>query len=227
MYHNKVFSLLITGILILFSTVSLAQNSNFEGQVKVDGEHEGTEYAVDYFLKGEKLRVEVQKPQNMVLISDSDFITMLMPKQNRYMKFPKDQVEQMQQMMGSGQKSDAENLIEEDMELQKTGETKVILGRECDKWTYEDDDKKVETWVTSGFGNFMGFTTPLGGSNADAWEGLFGDPDLFPMEITQWDKDGNQISKFEVTEMEQKSLSNDMFTPPSDYEEMNMMGRFD
>lgn len=227
MYFKRIIStLLITGILGLFSTVSLGQNSHFEGHVKIEGEQEGTEYVADYFLKGEKMRMEVQQPQNTVLIVDGGDMIMLMPEEKRYMKFPKDQLQKMQQMMDGWQSSDTEELIEEDMELQNTGETKEILGRECEKWVYEDDEKKVETWVASGFGNFMGFTAPLKGGNEDAWEGLFGDPDLFPMEMTQWDKNGNKTSDFKITEMEEESLSNDMFAPPSDYEEMNMMGTY-
>ncbi|MFO8130045.1 MAG: DUF4412 domain-containing protein [Bacteroidales bacterium] len=192
--------------------------------MKVHGEHEGTEHIVDYFLKGEKLRMEVEKPKKMVMISDGENMIMLMPQNKMYMEFPKDQVKKMQQMMGSEQKSGSENLIDEDMDLKKTGEMKDILGRTCEKWVYEDEDKKVETWVASGFGNFMGFKTPMEGGNADAWKGLFGDPDLFPMEMTQWDKKGNETYKFKVTEMEEESLSDDLFTAPSDYEKMDMMG---
>jgi len=44
------------------------------------------------------------------------------------------------------------------------------------------------------------------------------------MEMTQWDKDGNKTYKFQVTEMEEKSLSEDLFTVPSGYNKMNMMG---
>lgn len=228
MFFKKIISsLLISTILVAFSTVSLAQNTNFEGQVKVNGEHEGTEYLVDYFLKGEKLRMEVQQPEKMVLISDSEYMIMLMPQNKRYIQFPKNQVEQMHQMMGSKPKSGSEDLIDKDIDLKKTGETKNILGRDCEQWVYEDQDKKVETWVTSGFSNFMGFTSPLEGGNADAWKGLFGNPDLFPMEMTQWDKDGSETSKFKITQMEEKSLLDDLFTPPSDYEKMNMMGIYE
>lgn len=225
MYIKKIIpTLLIFTLLGGFSTVSLSQNSDFEGRVKVNGEHEGTESVVDYFLKGEKLRMEVEQPQEVVLISKGEDMIVLMPQKKMYLEFPKDQVEQMQRMMGSGQNSDSEDLIDEDMDIEKTGETKDILGRECEQWVYEDNEKKVETWVASGFGNFMGFKNPMEGGNADAWEGLFGDTDLFPMEITQWDKDGNETSKFKVTEMEEESLSDDLFTAPSDYEKMNMMG---
>ncbi len=224
MYSKTIISsLLLFTIILTFSTVSLAQNSDFEGQVKINGEQEGTEYEIEYLLKGEKMRMEVQQPKKMVLISDEEDMIMLMPENKQYMTFPKDQLERMQQMIGSGQTSGTEELIDEDMELQKTGETKEVLGRDCELWVYEDEDKKVETWVTSGFRNFMGFTSPLEGGNADAWTGLFGNPDLFPMEMTQWDKDGNEMSKFRITRMEEKSLSNDLFTPPSDYGKMNIM----
>lgn len=224
MYSKTIISsLLLFTIILTFSTVSLAQNSDFEGQVKINGEQEGTEYEIEYLLKGEKMRMEVQQPNKMVLISDEEDMIMLMPENKQYMTFPKDQLERMQQMIGSGQTSGTEELIDEDMELQKTGETKEVLGRDCELWVYEDEDKKVETWVTSGFRNFMGFTSPLEGGNADAWTGLFGNPDLFPMEMTQWDKDGNEMSKFRITRMEEKSLSNDLFTPPSDYGKMNIM----
>lgn len=227
MYLRTIISTLLISIIFLaFSIVSLAQNSTFEGQVKINGEQEGTEYEIEYFLKGEKMRMEVQRPQKIVLISDEEDMTMLMPENKQYITFPKDQVERMQRMMGSGQTSGTKELIDKDMDLQNTGETKEILGRECERWVYEDEDKKVETWVTSGFRNFMGFTSPLEGGNSDAWKGLFGNPDLFPMEMTQWDKDGNETSKFKITQMEEKSLSNDLFTPPSDYEKMNMMGRY-
>ena len=214
---------MIFTIFLIFSPLSLAQNSNFEGQVKIDGEQEGSEYVIEYFLKGEKMRVEFQQPKKMVLISDEEDMTMLMPENKQYMTFSKDQLERMQKMVGNGQMSGPEEVFDEDMELQKTGETKEILGRECELWVYEDEEKKVETWATSGYGNFMGFTNPLEGDSGDAWRGVFGDPDLFPMEMTEWDKDGNETYKFKITRMEEKSLSNDLFTPPSDYEKMNMM----
>ncbi len=225
MFVKKIIPMLI--ILTLFAglpTVLLSQNSNFEGRVKVNGVHEGNESEVDYFLKGEKLRMEVEQPQKMVVISDEENILVLMPQQNMYMEFPKDQAELMQQMMGSEQKSDSEDLFDKDMTLRNTGETKNILGRACVQWVYQDEDKKVETWVTSGLKNFMGFTTPLQGGKEDNWAGLFGDPNLFPMEFTQWDKYGNESHKFKVTEMEEKSLSDDLFTAPANYEKMNIMG---
>ncbi|MGM0376937.1 MAG: DUF4412 domain-containing protein [Bacteroidota bacterium] len=221
---NIIPTFLIFTLLVGFSTISFSQNSNFEGRVKVNSEHEGNKHVVEYFLKGEKLRMETDQTQKMVVISDKEDMIVLMPQNQTYMEFPKEQVEQMQKMMGNGQKSDSKNLIDEDMKLEKTGETKDILGRECEKWVYEDNDKKVETWAARGFSNFMGFKSPMEGGNPDAWKGLFGDPDLFPMKMTQWDKDGNETYKFEVTEMEEESLSEDLFAAPSDYEKMNMMG---
>ncbi|MFP4690767.1 MAG: DUF4412 domain-containing protein [Bacteroidales bacterium] len=217
-------TLLIFNLLVGFSTVSLSQDSNFEGRVKMNGTHEGSAHVVEYFLKGDKIRMEVEKPNEAVIISDAGNMMVLMPQEMMYMEFSKSQIEQMQQMMGEGQGSGSEPVIDEDMSLEKTGKTKEILGRECEQWIYEDEDKKVETWAASGFGNFMGFKSPMEGGNADAWEGLFGDPDLFPMEMTQWDHNGNETYKFEVTEMEEKSLSDDLFLPPADYEKMDMMG---
>lgn len=213
--------LLVFTLLMVFPAVSLSFSSDFEGRVKVIAEYEGNgSLVVDYFYKGEKWKIEQVEPDKMVMFSDGDNMTVLMPQNKTYMEFSKDQLEQIQQMMGSGQQSDYE--IDEDMDFEKTGKTKDIFGRECEQWVYEDSEKKVETWVTSGFGNFIGFKNPLDGGNAEDSKGLFGNPDLFPMEMTQWDKEGNETYKARVTEMEEKSLPDDLFTVPSDYKKMSV-----
>ena len=80
----------------------------------------------------------------------------------------------------------------------------------------------MEAWVTKDIGNFMFFESPMGGDDMPEWYSEFSGVGFFPILVIEKDDSGEEESRWEVTSVEEKPLSDDLFTPPSDYEKFEM-----
>jgi len=105
----------------------------------------------------------------------------------------------------------------------RTGKTKKILGYNCEQWIINDENGKVEVWVTNELGNFMTMDGPMGGGYSPAWSSYLENNGFFPMLVITTNPKG-ESSKFEVIDVNKTSLSNSEFAPPSNYKKMNIPG---
>ena len=64
----------------------------------------------------------------------------------------------------------------------------------------------------------------MGGGYSPGWSSSVKNSGFFPMLVITRDEDGNETSRFEATEVEEKSLSNELFEVPSNYGEMKIPG---
>jgi hypothetical protein len=188
-------------ILILTSSV-LAQNP-FEGKIKM--RISGDETAdIDYFVKGEKIRMEMEAEGNNAVIlfnTQNKKTIMMMPGQNMYMEFDANQF-----MTENDSKNN-----EDDMDkIQKTGEHKEINGYDCEKWIFKDEDENiVEAWMTDELGDFFMMMNPMDRGSQEKWkEALQGD--FFPMKVDVIE-DGKKTSSMEVLSVNEMSLKDDLF----------------
>lgn len=223
---KKYFQSVFTIMLIFTSFVGLFAQADFEGKIKFKISSEGDEMFLDYFIKGENLRMEMGDNAEAVFLKNKDKSLILMPTEKMYMDLDNSIMSKLSGM--AGMKNDEKNEEEEDFNIEdyKTGKTKSILGYECYQWVFSDEeqDEEVEAWVTGELGNFFLMNGPMGEGFSPSWSNSINDNGFFPMLVITRDEDGNENSRFEATEVNKESLSNSLFSPPSDYSEMKIPG---
>lgn len=105
--------------------------------------------------------------------------------------------------------------------ISKTGETKNILGYNCEKFLFHQDGKKGEAWMTDELGAFMFFMNSQ--QEMPDWQGEVLDAGYFPLHVTEYDEDGNVESIFNVKEVTPMKLSLDLFEVPASYKKIDLM----
>ena len=194
----------LTLFLLFLSTNSFAQTA-FQGKVVFNLETDGQKQAMDYYAKDKKFRMEVPDQGGYILF-DSQTMNMyiVMDEQKMYMV----------SSMNSSSTGSAGSIT-------KTGETKKILGYDCEKFLFVQDGSKGESWMTKDLGSFMFF----GQSQKEIadWQKEILDEGYFPLQVTEYDDNGNVESAYNVVEVTPQELSSDMFAVPSSYQKLDMM----
>lgn len=218
--------------IILLSVIFLSNNNltaqgDFEGKVKFKITHDDEVSFLDYFIKGENLRMEMGDNAEAVFIKNGKRSLVLMTEDKMYMDLDNSLFNKFKDMAGMNENDDEEENEEEiNIKDYKTGKTKTILGYSCDQWLFKDEeeDEEVEAWVTSELGNFMLMQSPMGAGYSPGWSSSVSNNGFFPILVINKDEDGEEVSRFEAVEIDKESLSDDLFSPPSDYSEMKMPG---
>jgi Domain of unknown function (DUF4412) len=215
--------------LLLLIPIKAYSQSNFEGeiQMKMGGEDNST--TVNYYVKGDKFRFESAEHGGMgasIWDTKNNKMIVLMTSAKKYMEFPLDS-------FGKQVTSDDTSMAKIKKNLKNavfTGNTKKILGYDCKEVVYHDPDdgSTLDLWYTTELGTFMFYSvkSPFGrsitqGDIPQEIKDLFKNG-FFPMQVITKDKDGSVEHNMEVTQVKKESLSDDMFTPPSDYQKMTM-----
>ena len=224
--RKYIISLVTVSMFFILATNLIAQD-DFEGKIKFKISHDDEEMFLDYFIKGGNLRMEMGDDAKAVFIKNEDKSYVLMPEEKMYMDLDNSLFSKLQDM--AGMNDEAEEVEEDadfDIEKFKTGKTKTILGYECNQWVFksEEDDDEVEAWMTSELGNFTFMQSPMGAGYSPGWSSSINDNGFFPMLVITRDEDGEENSRFEATEVNKESLSDKLFTFPSDYSEMKIPG---
>ena len=218
----------LTALIIFASFTSFLAQDQFEGKIKFKITHDGDEMFMDYFIKGASLRMEMGDNAEAVFIKNEEKSLVLMPEEKMYMDLDNSLFSKIPGMTGMNKedKNDDKDEKEFDIEKYKTGKTKTIQGYECHQWVIpdEDDEEEVEAWVTDELGNFMMMQSPMGGGYSPGWSSSIKNRGFFPMLVITRDEDGEENSRFEATEVKKESLSNKLFSPPSDFSEMKIPG---
>lgn len=207
-------------LIVLFSSLLFAQG--FEGYVKYKIESEGDVTHMKYFKKGENVRMEPEMDQmemgGAMLFKDGKTYV-LMPSQKMYMEFKMDSFSSMMP-----EEETKEEEMGEMKQPVKTGETKEILGYTTEKWIFEDEDYTSEVWVAKGLGDFVMMSTPMGQNEMPEWYNDLSEGGFFPMLVIAKNADGSIDGRMEVVEINEESLSQDMFEIPDGYSKFNMPG---
>lgn len=201
----KTLIMILSSLIILFSGVTLAQDT-FEGKVKFDVQEDGNKQVMDYFAKDKKYRMEMPDKGGAILF-DSNKLMMyvLMDKEKMYMES-----QMMPMSMGGAGK------------VSKTGETKTILGHECEKFVFEQEDLTGEAWMTKDLGTFMFFMESQ--QDMPSWQSEIIDAGYFPLQVTQYSKRANKKSVYNVIEVTPMDLNDDLFVVPPSYEKLDLTG---
>lgn len=190
--------------LILLTGISFAQTS-FEGKVVFDVTEKGKQHVIDYYAKDKIFKMEIPEKGGSIIFDSQKFkMYVIMDEQKMYMENS-----MMPTTAAAGGK------------VSKTGETKKILGYECEKFLFEQKRMKGEAWMTKELGAFMFFMDSQ--QEMPDWQSEVLDAGYFPLQVTQYDKTGNVTSVFKVKEVTPMKLSSDLFVVPSSYKKMDLM----
>jgi hypothetical protein len=207
---------LTVALIFLASTKNFSQ-TGFEGKVTIKLVDDGETNFMNYLVKGNKFRMEFKDEESggeasMIMDMKEMKMITIMPEQKMYMEYP----------LKKAMEEHKAEMKEEMEKVRVTDETKEINGFNCTKIVSKDDGENVEAWVTKELGNFMFFEGPMGGGEMPDWYSEFSDAGFFPILVIERDDDGEEESRWEVTKVEKKSLSDDLFVPPAGYEKMDI-----
>lgn len=181
----------------------------FEGRVKMNVSQGQAKQTIDYFVKGERMRIETEAGpaggQVMIVNMQKREVLMIMPAQRMYMAMPVPNLDAGSD--GSGRPEPQE-------------ETKEILGYEARKYIFREGSSEYEIWATEELGKLGGLRLPTdrpgAGGSADS---ALARADFFPLRITE--RRGDEIAtQVEVLEVDKKKLEETMFEPPADFRRM-------
>ena len=192
-------------VIFLLAGITLAQDA-FEGKVVFDVQENGKNQVMDYYAKDKKFRMEIPDKGGTILFNSNELkMYVLMDKEKMFME------SQMMPLSMGGAGS-----------VSKTGETKNILGYDCEKFVFDQKDLKGEAWMTKELGAFMFFMESQ--QEMPSWQSEVLDAGYFPLQVTQYDKRQNTKSVYNVIEVTPMKLSEDLFEVPSSYEKLDLTG---
>jgi len=191
-------------ILFLLIGISFAQQS-FEGKVIFEMQEEGNKQVMDYYAKEKKFRMDMPEKGGSIIFDSQKFkMYVIMDEQKMYME------NSMMPMTAGAAGS-----------ISKTGETKNILGYDCEKFLFTQKDMKGEAWMTKELGAFMFFMESQ--QDMPDWQSEVLDAGYFPLHVTQHNERKNVTSVYDVKEVTPMDLSDDLFVVPSSYKKMDLM----
>jgi hypothetical protein len=199
------------GLVVLMAAFGAVRAMAFEGSVTYQMTADKHQSDMSYLMKGSKLRMDSGKSgQKISAIIDmkSRKVITLMHAQKMYMlsDVPEPGKEK------SGAKPEGK--------FEKTGKTEKILGRTCEEWLYTGKHGKTSTWLTKGMGVFAGM---MSGKNLsqDAWVTMAETQGLFPLKTVTQTKGGKTVTMV-ATDIQEKTLSANLFEAPKDYKKFGM-----
>ena len=191
--------------LLLLTGIAYSQSS-FEGKVVFDLKEDGQQQTLNYFVKDKRYRMDMPEKGGSILFDSRAFkMYVIMDEQKMYME-----TSMMPMSTGTGGGS-----------ISKTGETKNILGYECEKFLFTQKDMKGEAWMTKELGAFMFFMESQ--KEMPSWQSEVLDAGYFPLHVTQHDTRRNVTSVYDVKEVTPMELSDDLFEVPSSYKKIDLL----
>jgi hypothetical protein len=214
-------SLLLTVALVAPAALSAAV---FEGTVRMKmSDGRGNAHEMTYHLKEGLVRIDMQMGEGsagMIMNMAKQEMIILMPDQHMYMVRPLTEV-----------RNAAERAVQnQDVTLEKTGETAKILGYDCVKYISKSKEGTSEMWVTEQLGQFMGLGSgggPMGGRSnkqSPAWEKALMGKNFFPLKVITHTNKGKEEFKMEATAIDKGSQPDSLFVPPADFQKFDLGG---
>lgn len=214
---------LLMSMFVTAALVPAALNAApFEGKVtfKMSAAREKAQ-EMRYAIKGDKVRIEfpAQKEMGgMIMDTTKQEMLMIMDSQRMYMVMPTTGA------MGAGAAQTGP-----EPKLEKTGKSEKILGYTAEQYVATQDGTKTEFWLTEGLGAFAAFSQGnmsggrgRGGNMPSDWQRALAGKPFFPLRVIGYDKGNKESFRMEATAIDKQALPDGMFTPPADYQRMDM-----
>ncbi|HRC42784.1 MAG TPA: DUF4412 domain-containing protein [Nitrospira sp.] len=214
---------------IVVATVALslaplsARAGEFEGVLHMTTSHAdtGMKSAMDWYLKGDKGRMEMSRGEGRtsVMIFDATTRTMqmAMPEQKSYMEFSL-----------AGERGEHLTEAFENQLVERTGKTETIAGYSCEIWRITDKDQhrlKSRVCVAKGFGKaatFWADPKDARRSSQPGWMRQLAEEGGFAIRSMQYGEAGKESMRMEVTSIDKKSLDAGLFAFPADWAKQDM-----
>lgn len=174
-----------------------------------------TAQTIDYYVKGDRMRIETQDPQAqggvMILDMREKKMLMLMPQQRMYMTMSLPEI-------GADETSEVA-----DNPLVPTGESRTLLGHKAEQYRMQDGGTEYEIWATKELGAFGGLHLPgpQGPGAPSARDRALAGQDFFPLLIIER-RQGREATRVEVTEVKPEELAPSLFQAPDGFREMSL-----
>ncbi|MBI4003024.1 MAG: DUF4412 domain-containing protein [Nitrospira defluvii] len=213
----------VVGSLVLSACPLLVQAGDFEGVLHMSTTHAamGSASTMDWYLKGDKARVEMSRGegQTNVMIFDAQTRTMQMAMagQKSYIEIS---------MAGEGGEHLKEAL--EKQAVERTGKTDKIAGYSCEVWRITDKELnrlKNDICVAKGFGKAATFWVDpkeMRRSSQPSWVKQLVEEGGFGLRSIHYDDAGKESSRMEVTSIDKKRLDASLFAFPADWAKQDM-----
>jgi hypothetical protein len=158
--------------------------------------------------KGDKLRFDTPGPDgkttSAVYDPSTNKLVMIMDAQKAYMD------------MDFSAPNAKPNTNPQTSAVDKTGKSETIAGYDCEDWTVKDPSgKRTEVCMAEGLAFFDLEGVRSGGGAS--WNKDLRDKKYFPLRSVEYDKDGKEVSRSEVTKIDPKKLDDALFCVPKDY----------
>jgi hypothetical protein len=208
-FMRRIFRLAAAIVVALAAHVQAT--ARFEGKLIFTKTGAGDEGTYDYFMKGDRVRVETG---GATMIGDTakEKMLLLMPDQKIYMEMKLDPKQIVKEQVG-----------EIADEMVATGVKDTIQGYPCEEWAVKNPNGQTEICLVDGFGPYL--KTPSDPAHAAAtasWEDKIMKNGGFPFRIREKDAGGKLKSEIVVTTVEKKKLSETLFTVPGGYRKFAM-----
>ena len=218
---NKITSLLLC--LLFAPSVILA--GSFEGKIRFSMKSPKRDQPtfMDYSMKKGFVRIDITgtdsrskgKTSSSIWDLDKHEIDILMPEQKMYLVMKTEDIAAVAQGAATG------------MQIEKTGEIETILGYATTKYLVKDTvhNTTSEVWTADGIGTFiMGSNIMKRHGAISPMEKELAARGAFPLRMISHDSSGAETNRMEAVSIDKKSLSDDMFTVPSDYHPFDLGG---
>jgi hypothetical protein len=191
--------------LLLLTGIAFAQPS-FEGKVVFQVSEDGEQQIMEYYAKDKKFKMDMPDKGGSIIFDSKKFkMYVVMDEQKMYMETT---MMPLSTATGGGT-------------ITKTGETKNILGYDCEKFLFTQKDMKGEAWMTKELGAFMFFMEAQ--EEMPGWQAEVLDAGYFPLHVTQHDTGRNVTGVYDVKEVTPMKLSDDLFALPASYKKFDLM----
>ena len=212
MYKLFLSSLLV--LLFAASNFMVAQNQ-FEGKVKFKAYDGNNSESMNYFVKGNKFKIDAPEggmgQGYMIYDADTKTMTIVMVEQSMYMEMPVDVAGEMMD-----QDSD-------DFYFNNTGETQEINGYTCEKFEFTDEEGSGIAWMTKELGTFLFLGDQEGMENSQSnWQQEIMAEGYFPMLVKQENSAGELEPVFEIEEILPMPLGDEIFAIPAGFQKFDM-----
>ncbi len=197
---------LVSG-LVLSLTAFPAYAGDFEGVIQMKNSHvdTGTTSTMNWYIKGDRGRVEMSRTDNQtqVMLFDGKTRTMQMgmPGQKSYMEISLE-----------GDRGDHLKELLDTQSVERTGKTDTIAGYTCEVWRITDKEHhraKSELCVAKGFGKAATFwidPKEARRSSQPAWVKQLVEEGGFGLRSIQYDEAGKESVRMEVVSIEKKNF---------------------
>jgi Domain of unknown function (DUF4412) len=101
--------------------------------------------------------------------------------------------------------------------VQKTGKNEKVAGLDCEDWTIDDGNEKVDVCASKGIAYFDLAGDAKAGSAETPWAVALTTEKAFPLRVVVHDKSGKEEYRAEATTASRKKLDDAIFQPPSAY----------